>query len=180
MAGLNLRQRRFIELYATGPEGIRRNATACYTHSGYHPRSQRSAESAAHQLLRNIEVQKELQRLYRERDAATINQLEDWRMHAPRAQRRINAISNGLLPQASTDGSVVTRKIESNFDLRLAQLMQQSNEFIIERAYPHRIYATLDVADPLDEIGKLLGILREDMPTFDELMNQDGHLSLVD
>ena len=180
MADLNPRQKMFIQLYTTGPEGIRGNGTAAYKSAGYQPRNARAAEAAASRLLSNVIVQKVLQRFYRERDAQIINQLEDWRLHAPRAQRRILALAIGLLPQGDVNGSVTTRRIENNFDLRLAQLMADQNQFIIERAYPHRIYATLSVSDPLDEIGRLLGVLKEDMPTFDELMVTDKHLNIVD
>lgn len=70
MAGLNERQRRFVEMYTSGPEGVRGNATASYYTSGYHPRNEATARANAARLLTNANVQREIQRVHRRAEAA--------------------------------------------------------------------------------------------------------------
>lgn len=184
MAGLNPRQRRFIENYTVGPEGVRGNATASYYASGYNPRNNASARAAAAQLLANINVAAEIERIYRERDNDIIAQMEDWKLHAPRAQRRILALAIGLLPQGTMNAGgeitgIITRRVDTAHDRHLARMLADVNFKIIERAYPPRAYDTLETGDPMDELAKLIGWRREDMPSVEDLMDGD-HLSVID
>lgn len=183
MAGLNERQRRFIQNYTVGPEGVRGDATASYYASGYNPRNNASARAAAAQLLTNINVSAEIHRIYRERDAEIMAQMEDWKLHAPRAQRRLLALAVGLLPQGSMNPNgeitgITTRRIENGHDRSLARLLYDINLKIVDRAYPPRVYDDLEHTDPMDEIAKIIGWRREDMPSIEDLM--DDHLSAVD
>ncbi len=74
---------------------------------------------------------------------------------------------------------ISAKVIESAADRNLARFLKDVNLDIIKLAYPPRIYDTLECDDPMDEIAKLIGVLREDMPSIEDLMNAD-HLSLVD
>ncbi len=85
MAGLNPRQRKFIENYTVGPEGVRGNATASYYAAGYHPVNNATARSNSSKLLTEANISAEIDRIYRQRDAEIVAQMEDWKLHASRA-----------------------------------------------------------------------------------------------
>ena len=60
-----------------------------------------TAPSNASKLLTKANISAETDKIYRERDADIIAQMEDWKLHAPRAQRRFFALAVGLLPQGT-------------------------------------------------------------------------------
>lgn len=177
---LNPRQLKFIELYTSGPEGVRGNATASYMTAGYHPRNYAAAQVSASKLLSNAMVQQEIRRVHRKAEAEQIAKMQDWKRHAPQAQSRLLLLAAGYIPQPTEEG-VVRKVIETSADRALARHLHQVNMDIVKLAYPARVYETLEnVEDPMDELARLLGVLREDMPLIEDLLDADHHLSLVD
>jgi hypothetical protein len=180
MAELNERRCRFVELYTSGPEGVRGVGVASYYSAGYTPRNEATARANAARLLANANVKYEIQRIHRKRDAEMIAKMDDWKKYAPRAQSRLLLLAAGYLPQPTEQG-VVRKVIETPADRQLARVLHQINMDIIRLAYPPRVYETLEnMEDPMDELARLIGVMRDEMPPIEDLMDQDDHLSIVD
>jgi len=159
---LNARQRQFVRLYAVGPPGVKGNATAAYRGAGYRPKTDRVAQVCAAQILTNPMVQQALAHLHREADAQAIAQLKDWRTLAPPAQDRMVLLALGYLPDPLDMRQ--HRPLRSHTDVAIARLQLDACREIIERAYPSRLYATLEVYDPAAELARLLGVPAESLP----------------
>lgn len=161
MYGLNGRQWEFCRLYASGPGGVRGNAAAAYVLAGCRPRNMDVAAKNASRLLKNDEITLGLAHFHREADAKVMARLRDWKLLAPEAQQRVALISQGILPAATLNeyGYAVAalRPIETSNDVGIARMIYHSCSYIIERAYPARLYTTLEMQDPYEMLAMLMG-----------------------
>lgn len=161
-ATMSARMRKFAHLWATGPPGIKGNGPAAFRAAGYHPRNDNVASASASRMLKNVNVQAEIARLHAEADAQAIAQLRDWRVLAPPAQSRIQSISLGYLPDHLLPTEV--RPIQNRDDAAVARVMLEASTFIVERAYPSKMYASDEARDPERALAALLGISRYALP----------------
>ncbi len=162
MANLNPRQRKFSELYAAGPDGIRGVARICYTAAGYVAKTTEVADAGASRLLSSVKVSEYIAELHRKADAALIQQMKDWKTMAPAAQARIFQLMFGRMPNPGNprdpDVSMKTRD-----DAACVREMKECAMFIVERAYPSKRYCDVEIIDPLGTIAAVFGMTEEEL-----------------
>ena len=159
---LNPRYRDFAQAYVLGGPGVRGNACAAYKAAGFKPKNDHVARAAGQRLLTFVTIQQEIARLYFEQDAQRTTGLQEWRTLAPDAQRRVLLIAMGMVPDP--DAARRARPIRDREDAACARVILDANLAILERAYPAKIYHSVELHNPDAVLASILGIPLADLP----------------
>ena len=98
--------------------------------------------------------------------AKVIQKLQDWKELAPDAQRRINLIMRGLLPDPTTPQNQPPRlrPVIGFAACAEAQMVFKACAYIIERAYPAKRHLTHELVDPAGTLAAILGVSSDALP----------------
>ena len=158
---LSPQHRRFVEIFLTGPDGIRGVICRSAHAAGFSGAQNVPRKSGSH-LLEIPEIKQAIEAYHRESAARTIAKLKDWREMAPESQYYIKQISRGLVPSPTKRNH--WRPMVDKDDAQIARVMLDAHLAILERAYPTKILAAFSMKDRDKELALLLGIDASQLP----------------